>query len=1333
MKKKLKLFLSLLFILNGPLAYSQVATSSSPVIPPSPNAASLGKYAEMPVSLYTGIPSISIPLYTVQQGDLKIPISLSYNSGGIKVEEVSPWVGLGWSLNAGGVVTRTVRGFADELVLGSYLNNSVTFDVLAGAYSSNPLNFMDTYLTDYESGALDTEQDSYYFNVGGMSGKFFIDKDTKKCITVPLQDVKISYTIENSKGFVRWTILAPDGTKYIFGSNLAGTRNATEANDGTFVYKGAGSGHQGGKFNSSWFLIEAISPNHQKVELFYKANVVNYVQRSSQTTYDLLATSAPVDIPPSDLTYSATNIKGVRLDRIEGSFGKVVFTPAPFDRSDLTTSDSALQYIQVYDYENVPIKKYRLATSYFTSTESLPTSPNLFSVADQLRLRLDSVIELGTENVKNAIHSFTYNQSMALPSRFSYNQDHWGFFNGKSNTSLIPPSTSGVSAFDGADRSADEASMQAFSLKRIKYPTGGTQTFNYEANNAYMQDFQNEPKLLGDSTYATVNSLNPEISGRSRSTTSAPFYLDSETSLKFYLQLNLDSATINLIQLHVGLMNLDDFSLTPLDPLQGVPRLAQTFDPGNYQLYINWKNWIPLTDTITKVDVYMAVSGRPNVIHGNPNPVAIYKNKTLGGLRIASIENDFVGQISTKYYNYSRLGDPTKSSGVLTSAPVYEYLTGLPYSQMQSGVFKSGNALFLVRTSNSNAPLATTAGGFVEYEYVRELFDQASNQGETLSHFSTSKEFADVGNFSTVFPFAPYLSQDYKRGQLLEQTSYKKEGSILYPVKKIINTYQSKAFATSPSVKMGCAARSLFIAYDPSLNMTFSTKCSSCIIAPYSIDTSFPYLATTTERNYDADTTKFIDRFTNYKYDSDLHFQLSSTSTVNSEGDTLITKLSYPIDYTISGSDAESLTIQKMKQDFRIASPIETLQLKKTVGGTTVLSASLNQYQLSIDAITTDTLVVPYKVNQTKISSPLTLSSFVPFAPSTKDPHYETRLVYNEYDSKGSLLKLTTDSSKVASYQWGYNGQYPIAAAQHAAPNEFYYNGFEQSTGSGFVTGTAHTGKKYTTNTSISWTRPNARNYVISYWRLSSGKWQLAAESAYTGSSFTLSGGSAYDDVLIKPADAQVATYAYDPLIGLTSQTDTKGLTTFYTYDKYGRLETIKDQNEDVVKHMAYNYGINVNTAANWTDTNVKTCETVGGSYTGVELMQQVDNNPYSATYNTYRTRSLGNTGNCTSTVYAKVFYENQTIALRRTKADIVVRFFSDAACTVPYSVSGLNVAYEEVDDMYNLINSSSITANGTSSLIATQAIIQENDPSGNPVTFYEFLLGSSIYYTVVY
>ncbi|WP_295231749.1 hypothetical protein [Sediminibacterium sp.] len=89
-------------------------------IAPSPNASAIGKFGEIPVSLSTGIPSIQVPMYQYQSNDkgISVDVSLRYHAGGHKVDDMAANVGLGWSLNAGGVVSRTMRGRPDDGTAG---------------------------------------------------------------------------------------------------------------------------------------------------------------------------------------------------------------------------------------------------------------------------------------------------------------------------------------------------------------------------------------------------------------------------------------------------------------------------------------------------------------------------------------------------------------------------------------------------------------------------------------------------------------------------------------------------------------------------------------------------------------------------------------------------------------------------------------------------------------------------------------------------------------------------------------------------------------------------------------------------------------------------------------------------------------------------------------------------------------------------------------------------------------------------------------------------------------------------------------------------------------
>ena len=87
----------------------------------TPNAKSFQRYGDIPVTLYTGTPNITIPLGNFTDGHLTLPFSLSYHSSGIRVEDHPGWTGLGWNLSVGGAITREVRDIPDEVSEHGYI------------------------------------------------------------------------------------------------------------------------------------------------------------------------------------------------------------------------------------------------------------------------------------------------------------------------------------------------------------------------------------------------------------------------------------------------------------------------------------------------------------------------------------------------------------------------------------------------------------------------------------------------------------------------------------------------------------------------------------------------------------------------------------------------------------------------------------------------------------------------------------------------------------------------------------------------------------------------------------------------------------------------------------------------------------------------------------------------------------------------------------------------------------------------------------------------------------------------------------------------------------
>ncbi len=152
------------------------------------------------VDPYTGTGGANVPIHAFSINGLNLSVSLSYNAKGIRVDEMSSSVGLGWVLNAGGSITRTTYGLEDEITLPSWYTpgsggnpNYSQQDSVEGclaAYSSSfsATQYLPTYSID------DKEYDVFHFNVAGRTFDFGMKYDGNGNLvyqTYPESEVKI--------------------------------------------------------------------------------------------------------------------------------------------------------------------------------------------------------------------------------------------------------------------------------------------------------------------------------------------------------------------------------------------------------------------------------------------------------------------------------------------------------------------------------------------------------------------------------------------------------------------------------------------------------------------------------------------------------------------------------------------------------------------------------------------------------------------------------------------------------------------------------------------------------------------------------------------------------------------------------------------------------------------------------------------------------------------------------------------------------------------------------------------------------------------------------------
>jgi len=188
-----------------------------------------------------------------------------------------------------------------------------------------------------------------------------------------------------------------------------------------------------------------------------------------------------------------------------------------------------------------------------------------------------------------------------------------------------------------------------------------------------------------------------------------------------------------------------------------------------------------------------------------------------------------------------------------------------------------------------------------------------------------------------------------------------------------------------------------------------------------------------------------------------------------------------------------------------------------------------------------------------------------------------TRQAFYNFDVASSdLLSSNGLGDKSVSAQYLYNASLPVAMVSNAASNEFFYQGFEETVGN--VTTSAHTGNRsFSGSYTIPFTVPNGRSYLLQYWSYNGTAW-VFNQRAFTGT-IILTGQ--IDDVRVFPRDALMTTSTYNPLVGKTSETDPSGRSVFSQYDGLNRLQTILDQDGNILKQYDYKYQILPSTGSN--------------------------------------------------------------------------------------------------------------------------------------------------------
>ncbi|WP_299550661.1 RHS repeat domain-containing protein [Seonamhaeicola sp.] len=1186
--KRLILILKVLvstFIVNAQTGSYNAENPNLSMEPKSPEAATLGKYITMPMNLSSGAANIEIPIFEVQYGDLNVPISLSYDTSGIRVDELSGSVGLKWNLNYGGVLSRTARGRRDEGNYGNdnYYNSAGTPPNIRGWYNNSGLTDLytflgdsstnlaetqgyNTFITNLGNGYFDSQPDLFAFNGVGYSGKFFFDQN-KTPVLFTQSDAEIINT--NPSGttldWSDWVFKMSNGHHLTF----AESNNAIELNGSTDIsgstpldmmpdawYLTTYSSSKTGReitFSYDTESYEEISmtyPDVSSVAIFPAATwsrpdldpiLEEYIRAvfgtgalTTNSTFGVFSTSyAPCEMSSNRINVAVKEkpiIKEIIAGDTKVSF---VYTDNRLDLFPVPAGESpkTLNEIIVYHKTSV-VKKFKFIYSYYSKdpgvTISYPTAytnssakASAFIPYAEKRLRLDTLEETDAANNVVRTYNFEYNSDY-LTSRLSRGKDIWGFYNGHdANKSLYPKSDYiNVLLAESSTWQDESTKMNAWGIV-----WNGREVSTTHANQGN----------LSKVTYPTGGSTELEYESHELEAPISSGYLQSFSEMSLFGSFNSLGAT----QGNIAVKHFNTFNVVSpyLDyTIQGGPPWNPQLG-GACNVASNWQLRIYDNDT-NQILISKSLSSNLYSTQGT-EPLPLNKNLRL--------ELDPVWQTNGEYCYYSRAevkhfnaSQPTStlvgglrvkkmqfkdSGGSLAFEKVYQYENGkLVHTPFMSNLFEWDYGDW-------------TRGGRIDMTLMPEHAQQSDYKEGKFYYFSPNgtspfrtdfignhilygkvTELANEGTTESTFilPKTFYeLEEDYQWSSALQ----------MLPFPPHIQTDMSGKLASSKVYdKNSTLVRQTTNTYESFKQPTgvdallASNFMVNNTLIPldiwYTIEPEVSRLIKTTEKvlfsSGEVETSK------EYLYESSNHFQPTKEITQITNGEELIVNRTYPPD--LVGAEPY---MTELVQENRISQPIITKSYKDTkpLQTSKTIFKSENGH------------ILPFKEESLK---------------GTDDPaNLEHLLTYNAYDSHGNLLEIKKENGISITYIWGYSKEYPIAKIEN-------FTSAQASSIQSLITA-AETASGADNDRTVDIINPDGS---INY---------QGNEGALRQALANIRSHSNLDNAL-------VTTYTYDPLIGVTSITDPKGYTTYYKYDDFNRLESVKDANGNILSQNQYHY-----------------------------------------------------------------------------------------------------------------------------------------------------------------
>jgi YD repeat-containing protein len=1337
------------------------------VIPPSPDAAALGMYGNLPVSTYTGMPNISIPVYEISFGDKKIPLDLSYHASGITVEQDASWVGLGWTLNVGGVITRTVKG-GDDLQFSSdgFSDLGAAFSGYLG-YPYDPSDNSSNFFENVCNRNIDAEPDIFYFNFFGKAGSFVFEKGQNQSLDylvgTPIKGEKID--IRYIKTDRKWRIRTADGYIYYFG-----TMEVTETLHGVGKY---GEGPEPIVFNSTdkgflswddivvtgWYLDKMISPIGE--EIIYTYDVVNEVVGGTPSgrKYSLYG-SARISINDINNTWLKPNAidncyipslqttavktftnhiylkeiklpqgkisfqKSLREDMIPGKMNTGILQPGdfpylihnPFYMTWFQFGPQKLDNIEVLDDLNSLIKRIELDLGYFNQSSIGQDKYNY------RRLKLKGVRECSGSGCK-PYYTLSYDENHTLPSKYSNSQDFWGYYNGAGgNISRIPfgtyyeQTTNKLHYLGDSDRQPNGLFATTGTLKKIVYPTGGSTEFEFESHDYSF--FANGAFTLTDFENNTPTPILSETTAEG----GPPFHSQTFTLSQPSQELIID-----------GMMTYFE-SATSSTPCNVV-------DPGT--IYAGNELWYSLYNVTTGAYVTSrnmsdfltffstnyanncAIPYRPEAID------PIYRNRQTFSLGAGTYELKVYSRQRFNIYivlstNFVRdriiatngQGIIAKTAGGIRIKRITHNDNNTSITQIKRYVYnsldgngskKSTGRLMLYPDYHA---FDNCTGGVVGDEPIVSIIGRSwsntplgnSASGSTVGYDNVTELHGENGeNGFSVFN---YVNQEE---EVVEQQHPIFIEGLPTRTRTSNGLLKSVEYKDNNSVTL----KSETYEYIPQLQKFIkgiATKQRVVLTRSGVYSGCSPFSMVSQDYNILSD--RWVPLFKTEK-----HYDKAGGSPLET-----VTYYVYDTQTHLQLKSEQSKSSKEEVIDIEYKYPSDADWIPPAMWSQKFMYTNIVEKRIFVNGNLSRT----YKASYQQLNEMFLLSkeeSSIGAAPLE---------VINEYKyfSSGRISEQKGRDGIANTFLWGFNNVLLLAVIKNAKLSDVL-------------------------NQMGNITEPTLNGFSM---------------AAFPSQTYLSKVNSLRANII----NARINTFSYIPMIGIKSASNENGVSTSYEYDDFGRLKTIRDKNGAIVKQFEYQLQTFAHNGSVWQttgQTQCKPCAANAAYITNILQNQEKDNNPNSLTFNQTRWVDAGASGSCVSLadwqntsdpltcelngygqntgqqyqkqidvnpcsstylsprwisagtnttacplpeIYAKISYVNEVYGLGQINADVIVEFYSDDSYTNAVAVNNLNINYQIERILFGGPPSNqnySRLCNGNMAVIATNVLIFREDP----------------------